>query len=110
MDNEVRQFLTPSLRNATENELKQIGLASFGSNLGYLYSEKKDVIKKFREELDLPDFGDSDRKKHHHILEYVEAYDRKEDERVKINETVSFTKDIPKKRLTPKEIIENLND
>lgn len=109
MDKEVRLFLTPALKEATGEELKQIGVAAFGSKLGYVESERKDILDLFKSKLGIKE-GQTDRKKLHYIIDYVESYDRNENEVVKIGEGLSLKKSIPGRRLSVEEIINGLEN
>lgn len=109
MNKEVRAFLTPALKGATEDELKRIGIVAFGSNLGYLEKERKDILNEFNSSLGSTDEDGYTRQKLHYIINYVESYDRNEKETVKTGGGLSFKKDLPGRRLTVKEIINELN-
>ncbi len=76
MMNELKEYLSPALQNATDRELATIGVASFGSNLGFLESEHPEVIEEFCRVHQIQKNKNFDRKMLHYITTQVEPAKR----------------------------------
>lgn len=101
----MRSYITPSLREADEKTLGKIGVASFGSLLPYLQQEKPEIIEDFLLWTDTAENAEVDRQIYKYIVNYVEAFDRNDEGRVKTSSGLSITLQKPAKRVMPSEIL-----
>lgn len=104
----MRSYITPSLRKADKRTLGKIGVSSFGSLLPYLRQEKPEIIEDFLLWTGTVENAEIDRQIYKYIVNYVEAFDRKDEGRVKTSSGLSITLQKPAKRLMPNEILEKV--
>lgn len=107
MNDEIRQFITPILKDATDDQLKKIGFAAFGSNYSYLSSERKELLDEFQKELELADFSSEDRERLKYIVDYVESFN--ESPQMAINNNLTMNRNKFDDAPTIESIIEYFN-
>lgn len=101
MRNEYKKFLTPSLKTASKETLRVVGLSSFGDNLSYLESERPEIIETFKQEISPIIDSYHDRFIFKYITNYVELFEN--EETVKVG-SLMFTRNVPKKRVAESDI------
>lgn len=103
MIDEIKEYFSPSLKDANDDEVREIGYAVFGNKISYLASKKPLLLKKFQKFYGLSDFSIVDRRKTKYICEYVELFGNKN---LKLSN--GMTRNAPSKEMTIKEIINEL--
>lgn len=104
----MRSYITPSLREADKKTLGKIGVSAFGSMLNYLRQEKPEIIEDFLLWTNTTENAETDRQIYKYIVDYVEAFDRKDDPTIKTSSGLSLTFQKPSKRVTTREIVEKV--
>lgn len=105
MKKEVVEFLTPSLKKATTDELKIIGVGAFGSNFPYLTEVEPGIIKSFKEELKLPNEDYADRMILHYVITWVEAQNNQSESPSDSSGVLKFKPAAPDKPISKKSIV-----
>lgn len=100
----IEEYLTPSLKGATDEQLKIIGVSSFGSTLPYLKIEKADELAKWMEELGI-ESPIANRRMYKYIVNWVERYDTYVVQKKSPVLKNGLTLDYPKSRVTIEEIV-----
>lgn len=101
----IEEYLTPSLKGATEDQLRKVGIASLGSSLPFLQTQKSDELAKWMQELGISENRDFDRKMFKYIVNWVERYDTYVVQKKSPVLKNGLTLDYPKSQVTIEEIV-----
>lgn len=101
----IEEYLTPSLKEATTDQLQAIGVAAFGSALPYLQSQEAADLSKWMKKLGIKESRDFDRKMFKYIVNWVEGYDRHAVQMVPATGKNGLILDYPKLRVSIDEIM-----
>lgn len=101
----IEEFLTPSLKDATDEQLQVIGISSFGSVLPFLKSERTDELAEWMKKLDIKENLEADRKIFKYIVNWVERYDTIVVQKHSPVLKNGFKLDYPKSRVSVEEIV-----
>lgn len=97
----------PSLKKATEEQVKIIGVSIFGSALSFIKHEEPQFLLDFKTDFGLIE-NRADRRVLNYVMNFVEAYDWGEKRKVTNSDGVKITKDIPKKKVSIDEVIQKI--